>query len=395
MDQSQTGGTVDVYAPSPFGFEFQSIVESLHLYRGDVESPDGLIDTLNADTSIDVVILGTCEVDLRYGSWPEQLLSAWDARSADSKFKLVCVVHNAMDEPWQRWIPEWAHRDAIRILPISEHVAAAFRRNFLINADSLDASTRWAGYEHIPVDVHVPVLDVPIPEDHKPARILSDAVIQGTFSTDRRDYLEIFAELTESLARDPKVWGYLPLADEESSYVVDTSLTDPPFRLFLIGSGYLEIPHALQNMVLIRDGLSYPDFYTLMSSMDICIPAFSRENGYYDVQASSTFAMAVECDVPILVTERIKKAYTYVNDDRAVVTRPAAMREIEALRALRSRDPSYFLQRTGIPADSPTAHAAEAMMRIGWVRSAEESRAFKQQIWRANDRVVERILRDL
>jgi hypothetical protein len=99
--------------------------------------------------------------------------------------------------------------------------------------------------------------------------------------------------------------------------------------------------------------------------------------------------------VPLLVTERIKKTYTYVNDDRAVVTRPAAMREVEALRALRSRDASYFLHRTGIPIDSPTGHAAEAMLRLGWVRSEEESRAFKQEIWRANDRVVERLLRDM
>lgn len=96
-----------------------------------------------------------------------------------------------------------------------------------------------------------------------------------------------------------------------------------------------------------------------------------------------------------MVTERIKKAYTYVNDYRAVVTRPAAMREVEALRALRSRDASYFLNRAGIPVDSRTARAAEAMLRLGWVRSEDESRAIKEGIWRANDRVVERLLRDL
>jgi hypothetical protein len=60
---------------------------------------------------------------------------------------------------------------------------------------------RLAGYEHIPVDVHVPVLDIPAPVDHSPSPILSDAVVQGSFSSDRRDYLEIFAELKESLAR--------------------------------------------------------------------------------------------------------------------------------------------------------------------------------------------------
>jgi hypothetical protein len=105
--------------------------------------------------------------------------------------------------------------------------------------------------------------------------------------------------------------------------------------------------------------------------------------------------LTVVAQVPLLVTERIKAAYTYVNDDRAVVTRPAAMREVEALRALRSGDASFFLHRTGIPLDSPTAQAAEGMMRLGWVRSDEEFQSFKQDIWKANERVVERILRDV
>ncbi|KAJ7707475.1 hypothetical protein B0H17DRAFT_918123 [Mycena rosella] len=400
MARSLTGGTVEVYAPFPFGFEFQTIVETLQLYRGEVKSPDALIDAINSnmgDGGIDLVVLGTCEIDLRWGAWPEELLAAWDARDAAHKFKLACIVHNVKDEGWQSNIAEWARRGAIRILPISEHVGAAFKRSFLVSADSHDAAIRLAGYENIAIDVHVPVLDIPVAVDHgqRPSRVLSDAVIQGSFAADRRDYLEIFAELKESLLRDPKVWGYLPLAAEDGSYEVDTTLADPPFRLFLVGSGHLEIPRELKNMVLIRDGLNYSEFYALMSDMDICVPAFSGGTGYYEDQASSTFAMAVECNVPILVTERIKASYKYVDDNRAVVTRPAAMREVEALRALRSGDASYFLHRTGFSMDSPTARAAEDMMRLGWVRSEEDFLSFKEDIWRANDRVIERLLRDL
>ncbi|KAJ7650072.1 hypothetical protein FB45DRAFT_731699 [Roridomyces roridus] len=388
-------GTVEVYAPQPFGFDFQTIVDGQQLYRGEVKSPDDLVGDINAtmgDGGIDLVVLGTCEVEC---PWIEALLSAWDTRDEAHKFTLVCIVHNVNDDSWQRQIPEWSRRNAIRILSISDHVAATFKRSFLINADSPDAATRSAGLEYIPVDVHVPILDIPLAVDDRPTRILTNAVIQGSFNTDRRDYVEMFSELKESLARDPKAWGYLPLEAEDASYTVDTTLPDPEFRLYLIGSGYLEIPHELKNMVFIRDGLNYSDFYELMGSMDICIPAFSPTNSYYDNQASSTFAMAVECDVPILVTERIKKAYAYVNDDRAVVTRPAAMREIEALRALRTGDVNYFLHRTGTPFDSQTARAAQAMMRKGWVRSGAESRSFKEDAWRANERVVERILRDL
>ncbi|KAJ7928846.1 hypothetical protein B0H13DRAFT_2652777 [Mycena leptocephala] len=384
MDRSQTG-SVEIYTPAPFNFEFQTIVDSLQLYRGETKTSDELIEAINSnmgDGGIDMVVLGTCEFDLRGGPglksyWlhgtQEMTRTSSNLCASSITFSPYAGLRMATTDYTV------VQRNAIRILPISEHVAAAFRRSFLINADSPDASIRSAGYEYIPVDVHVPVLDVP-----------------GPFYTDRRDYLEIFSELKESFARDPKVWGYLPLgAEDDASYVIDTTLADPPFRLFLIGSGYLEIPHELKNIVLIRDGLSYPEFYALMSQMDICVPAFSADHGYYNDQASSTFAMAVECNVPLLVTERIKKTYTYVNDDRAVVTRPAAMREVEALRALRSRDASYFLHRTGIPIDSPTGHAAEAMLRLGWVRSEEESRAFKQEIWRANDRVVERLLRDM
>ncbi|KAJ7928860.1 hypothetical protein B0H13DRAFT_2544704 [Mycena leptocephala] len=361
-----------------------TIVDNLRLYRGKTKSTDDFIKAINSnmgDGGIDTVVLGTCEFDLNDGTWPEELLAAWDARDDAHKFKLVCIVHNVLDVSWQRHIAPWSQRNAIRVLSISEHS---------------DPAIRSAGYEYIPVDVHVPVLDLPAAVDPRPTRILSDAVIQGSFDTARRDYLEIFSELKESLARDPKVWGYLPLGTEDgASYVADTTLADPPFRLFLVGSGQLEIPHELKNMVLIRVGLDYPEFYALMRQMDICVPAFSADHGYYNAQASSTFAMAVECDVPILATERIKTAYAYVNDDRAVVTRPAAMRDVEALRALRTQDVSYFLHRTGIPTDSPTAHAAEAMLRLGWARPEAESRAFKQGIWRANDRVVERLLRDL
>ncbi|KAJ6623988.1 hypothetical protein B0H10DRAFT_1785286 [Mycena sp. CBHHK59/15] len=372
MGQNRSGGTVEVYAPLPFAFEFQKVVETLQLYHGEVKDPEALISDLNSnvgDGGIDMVILGTCEVDLRYGPWQEDLLAAWDARDSAHKFKLACIVHN--DVAWQHSIIEWSRRSAIRILPISEHVAVAFRRSFLISADSTDASIRSAGYEYIPIDVHVPVLDIPLAKDPQPSLILSDAVIQGSFSADRRDYMHIFAELIESLSRDPKVWGYFPLGPENASYTVDTALPDPPFRLFLVGSGYLEIPSELENIV--------PDFYALMSQMDICVPAFS-ESGYYDVQASSTlqWRSSATC-VPILVTERIKAAYTYANDDRAVVTRPAAMREVEALRALRSRDVSHFLHANGIPSDSPIGHAAASMMRLGWMRSTTEFRGSRRE----------------
>ncbi|KAJ7266142.1 hypothetical protein C8J57DRAFT_1511074 [Mycena rebaudengoi] len=279
------------------------------------------------------------------------------------------------------------------------HVAATQRRAFLSRADSLDASVRSAGYEHIPVDVHAPILDIPVAADKTKnlMRILSNAVIQGNFALERRDYRNFFTDLIESLSENPKVWGYLPLdVGENATYVPDTTLSQPPFRLFLIGSGTpIEIPQELENLVLIRSRLPYSDFYALMGDMDISLPAFPPNNAYYDAKASSTFTMALECNVPILLTARIRMSYKHVNDDRAVVTRPAAMREVDAVRALRTSDESHFLQRTGTPRGSPTGRAVQKMVRLGWVRSAEDFRGVKEDVWRKNERVVERLLGDM
>jgi hypothetical protein len=54
---------------------------------------------------------------------------------------------------------------------------------------------------------------------------------------------------------------------------------DPePFTLTLIGEGQLEIPVELKNVVVVRRGLSYWDFYRVMQSMNVVVPAFGNED---------------------------------------------------------------------------------------------------------------------
>ncbi|SJL09859.1 uncharacterized protein ARMOST_13240 [Armillaria ostoyae] len=407
LERSVAGGSLQVYAPSPFGFGFQTVVDDLDLYHGKIHNPDDLIRDLRStgtETVYDIVILGTCEIeyvisppDLRDGL-NDELLAAWDERDEHHKFKLICIVHDVTDTTWQPVITEWTRRNTIRFLPISEHVANGFRQLFDILADSDDEEIRSAGYEHLPIDVHIPILDLGDQPD-RPFRTLSNVVIQGSFTKSRRDYDNIFDDLLASLADDPAVWGYLPLLSIPSaSYEPDHSLRSPPFRLFLLGSGWLEIPVELKNIVTMHVDLNYTgeerfgimisvgltvmeDFYALVKEMDVCLPAFA-DNGYYQRQASSTFAMAVECN-----------AYTYVNDDRAVITRPAAMREIDAVKALRQGSALDFLEQSDY--NAPIRDSVHRMMRRGWVRNREEVRAFKQSLWERNERVVERLLRDL
>lgn len=403
MNSSSTGGSIEVYAETPFKYHFQTIIEDLHMYPHGYRDPQDLLPAIRnqmGDGGIDTVVLGTCEADL-HGDWTKDLISIWDERDDAHKFQLICIVHNVADTAWQPAIQEWSRRNAIRLVTISEHVAYSFREKFSELADSPDAVVRSAGYERIPTDVHPPVLPLPNLPEHSYNRSLSKAVIQGSFDTVRRDYNNIFSDLVASLREDPAAWGYLPLGDQPS-YVPNPNHPSAPFQLYTIGSGWLSIPDELKNVVVVKTGMSYPEFYELMSQMDICVPAFA-EFGYYRIQASSTFAMAVQCNVPILVTQRMRRSYAYVDDDRAVVTRPAAMREVAALKALRTGDPSPFLE-TSMPnmqvdkklgSNTVIRDGVRDMISRGWARKGNDMENFKSDLWERNDILAQRILRDL
>jgi hypothetical protein len=70
--------------------------------------------------------------------------------------------------------------------------------------------------------------------------------------------------------------------------------------LHLAGSGKLDVPVALKNIIVFHTDLNYFQFYDLMSTMDICIPAFPNTDEYFEMKASSTPAMCLESDVSLL-----------------------------------------------------------------------------------------------
>lgn len=103
----------------------------------------------------------------------------------------------------------------------------------------------------------------------------------------------------------------------------------------------------------------------------------------------------------MLVTQRTRRTYGFIDDDRVVVTRPAAMSEVQALRALRTGDASAFLASdpAGVGmamGDLPAVRAAvESMMKGGWVKNTQEWERWRAGVWARNDEVTGRILRDL
>ena len=59
-------GNLQVYAATPFLFNFQEVVDRYGLYEGEVKDPNNLLSDIKndgGDSGIDLLILGTCEVE--------------------------------------------------------------------------------------------------------------------------------------------------------------------------------------------------------------------------------------------------------------------------------------------------------------------------------------------
>jgi hypothetical protein len=79
------------------------------------------------------------------------------------------------------------------------------------------------------------------------------------------------------------------------------------------------------------------------------------------------------------------------------------MREIAALKALRTGDASSFLE-TNMPnmgaskkigSNAAIRNAVQDMMNRGWVRRKGDMENFKRGLWERNNLLAERLLRDL
>jgi len=105
--------------------------------------------------------------------------------------------------------------------------------------------------------------------------------------------------------------------------------------------------------------------------------------------------------VPVLALRELREAYTYIDDDRITITRPAVMSEVQALKALRTGDSTAFLASdpsgSGVKmgSNARVSDAVDSMMRAGWIRTKEGFDARKQRVWHENEKVIRRILRGL
>lgn len=282
------------------------------------------------------------------------------------------------------------------------------------------------GFDSVPIHVHIPLLPLSLGPRAESKGMLTNAVIQGNFDPNRRDYAGVFGDLLAELERDPKPWGYRRVGTGPEFHPNPTAEITP-FVLHLAGNGQMEVPKALANVVRVHTGLAYDDFFKTMHSMDVALLAFTpasseeTKGGYYEVQASSSVAMAMMCEVPLLATNHMHKVYTYTRDERVSITRPAFFREIEAVKLLRAgawidpssprltdeddgdeadggRPPSLededrSSSELGVNVVPPgVAESAQRMLDGGWRRSDEGWRQWRAVIDGENREVARRVL---
>jgi hypothetical protein len=96
--------------------------------------------------------------------------------------------------------------------------------------------------------------------------------------------------------------------------------------------------------------------------------------------------------VPVLVNGWMRESYSFLDDERVVVTRPQALREIFAVKALRtgqwSPQPALSHISKEVTID------VNKMIEKGWMRSEAQFTSFKNNIWANNSQVMRQILDD-
>ncbi|KAF4961736.1 hypothetical protein FGADI_99 [Fusarium gaditjirri] len=267
-----------------------------------------------------ILVSTTCEFDLDRGTDPIVNL----LKTANTH--LFCTIHHA-----DRWaqgkyvqaVRSWAEHERVDFVGLSQHTV-----DFFLN----DTVPKWHTAANLTTRVIPPVFPVHIPDpDLEPGISLS---LQGDYSDGRRDYNGVFNHLGSVIRK----------ANEESEGHKPQNVS-----LHLVGHGtHPSVPDHVKDHVYFDEGLSYPDFYTLMSKSFAVLPAFASET-YFDRKASSTIPAALIAGAPIVATEELLKAYSYMPREATWVARPGEGEMDVIERVIDDRD--GFLKRRQVVRD--------------------------------------------
>ncbi|WVF68092.1 hypothetical protein IAT40_002855 [Kwoniella sp. CBS 6097] len=324
---------------------------------------DGTYAKAVENDEIDLTIHISC--DHAFWNWPKNK-PAYEAMKANQNMEVVCMLHeleNLKEDERISWEKAMS-QGRLTYLTLSKHVKSFLRSEVLKWADKY-REVRWG---RVDVEEFVPIfpvdpaslpdsktIDVSAHFPKSPEKIPSRLAILGNIQTWRRNYNPIIKDLHQALIADPAVWGYKSLV-ANATYEPSDDASRPPVTLHFIGNlaptSKLEIPDSMRDMVHIHSGLAYTDFYRLLGSMDLVLPAFIGWT-YLEKKLSSAVPAGIVSKVPILGSELLLNAYQFLRDPSIILHQPG-MTEIEAIASLRqSVDPaSPRMSKALIPLDS-------------------------------------------
>ncbi|KAH6975202.1 hypothetical protein BKA56DRAFT_590200 [Ilyonectria sp. MPI-CAGE-AT-0026] len=304
---------------------------------------------MNRNPHPHVVVSTTCEFDLRI----EQ--NAFNNLLANGNTHLFCVVHHA--DQWATGkhteiARKWVDKGKLDFVGLSQHTV-----DFLMR----DTKLKWGQDHNATARVFPPVFPVERPDADADGDI--SLAMQGDYSSSRRDYGHIFTELARVVDKVKNTPG-----NQQNETV----------SLHVIGHGKVpDVPDITKNNVIFDKSLSYPDFYAVMSRAFAIIPGFASDE-YLDRKASSTVPASLIAGAPLLASEEILKAYSYLPREAAWVSMPGE-EDMDAIKRMIGNREEYVEKRKLARAAADNIMAQNRKNIQQWVKEVRKKLKHKDQ----------------
>ncbi|KAM0253714.1 hypothetical protein ACHAP5_000291 [Fusarium lateritium] len=289
---NQEGSQLDIYFANQ-RFNMQEIMSNFSLAANITINKWDKFASAVTENPPHILVSTTCEFDLDRGAEPIVNL----LKNANTH--LFCTIHHAdfwATGKYVQAVRSFVEHERVDFVGLSQHTIDFFLK---------DTVPKWHTAANLTTRVIPPVFPVQIADpDLQPGISLS---LQGDYSSGRRDYNGIFNHLGSVVRK----------AGEETE-----SHKSQNVSLHVIGHGTPPpVPDHVKDHVHFDQGLSYPDFYTLLSKSFSMLPAFASDT-YFDRKASSTIPASLIAGAPIVATEELLKAYSYLSREATWVARP-------------------------------------------------------------------------
>ena len=305
----------------------------------------------------DILVSTTCTLDFI------NLKERWGQLDRIGKTHMFCVVHHGDwwdRRPIEQTLTPWIKKGKFNFITLSPHTAAYLRDKGLNGWNAGMKKKLQNGIKILP-----PVFPVELPplpgvnasakeeaakgtSAGKTKMIAQEELafaLQGNYESTRRNFDSVFADIANlsSISLSPPATHETtqqekkkPQRRSSNAVKMDSkgrpAMNEQKFRwddedatithnaqknitLHLLGSGKAPpIPSQLTDHVILNPSLSYPDFYSLLSTAVAIIPAFASPH-YLDRKASSSIPAALIAGTPLIASRELMDAYGYLDED--------------------------------------------------------------------------------